>query len=200
MLLFYLPQWEVCYLQTLGNLSFSVCFFVRCGELCSGKVKLGRKLSGVNWKCVAAVSHLGLCVWQSWGKASLYEGEVKVSLVVCPHQALKKTPACRMLALLQPWNKRYWSQLVNQCARKRGIAFLKGGTLNTFPLFCVTGKQNNWLVGSCLYAGALRAINSSRNQFKENGRREIEGDENPRCLFIFWKIMKNHCSSDKYPF
>lgn len=48
---------------------------------------------------------------------SLGEGEVKVIPVVCPHQALKKTPVGKMLALLQQQNKRRCSQLVGRCAR-----------------------------------------------------------------------------------
>lgn len=58
------PSVNVWYLQTPGNLSFLVFLSLYCGKLCSGKVKLGGKWSGVYWKCAAVVLHLGLSVWR----------------------------------------------------------------------------------------------------------------------------------------
>ncbi|KAA8589071.1 hypothetical protein FQN60_010416, partial [Etheostoma spectabile] len=52
------------------------------------------------------VDRINTILEQGRGTHSLDEGEPKDILVVCPHQALKKTPVCKMRALLQQKNKR----------------------------------------------------------------------------------------------
>lgn len=68
----------------------------------------------------------------SGSAASLHQGEVKVIQPVCPHQALKKTPACRRLCSPSERTKRCWSQAVDQCARgysvgKKRDCIIEGG-------------------------------------------------------------------------
>ena len=188
-----MPLWIVWYLQTLGNLSFLLCFFLCCGKLCCcGKVKLGGKRSAVYWECVAVVLHLGLCLvgrsrltesgwgWSQGHPACLSPSGFK------ENSSLQNagSPSAAEQKVVEPVSGSMCKRV--HCMKKEEWRYWSGSTLNTFLLVSVTGKQNNWLVGLCLYVCALKAINSSRNQFEAKGRR-IEGDENTWCLTSFTK-------------